>query len=106
MLLKPKGKGAGIMVSDFVDEFNGYLQLSDDQFIEARKQSPEIKKEARVLLEYGEGKEGYWTSERFLSQMKTSVAIADISTLKVRVTRLLGNLIIVVVIMLMMMTLY
>jgi hypothetical protein len=66
------------LVSDFVDEFNGYLRLRDNEFMEARKQSPEIKKEARVLLEYGEGKEGYWTSERFLSQMKTAVTIADI----------------------------
>ena len=77
--IKPKGKGAGIMVSDFVDEHNGYLRLNDEEFGEAKKlYGSTMKKEARVFLEYGEGKEGYWTSERFLAQMDIAVKIAEI----------------------------
>jgi len=34
--------------------------------------------EAHVLLEYGESKEGYWTSEKFLLQMDHAVKIAEI----------------------------
>ena len=30
--IKPKGQGKGIMVSDFVDEFNGLLALTDEEF--------------------------------------------------------------------------
>ena len=75
--VRPKSKGAGIMISDFVDERNGFLQLTDAEYEEAQKTTPTIKKEARVYLEYGEGKEGYWTSARFMTQMKDAVAIAE-----------------------------
>ena len=30
--IKPKGQGRGIMVSDFIDEYNGYLQLTDEEW--------------------------------------------------------------------------
>ena len=30
-MLKPKSKGSGIMVSDFVDEHNGFLAFSDTE---------------------------------------------------------------------------
>ena len=53
-MIKPKSKGAGIMVSDFIDEYNGFLVLTDEQFKEAKKSNPSIKKNARKFLEYGE----------------------------------------------------
>ena len=28
--MKPKGKGSGIMVSDFIDEKSGYLSLTQE----------------------------------------------------------------------------
>jgi len=31
-VLKPKSRGSGIMVSDFIDEHNGYLRLTDKSF--------------------------------------------------------------------------
>ena len=31
-ILRPKSKGAGIMVSDFIEEHNGYLHLSDEEY--------------------------------------------------------------------------
>ena len=30
-MMKPKGKGAGIMVSDFINEHHGFLALSDEE---------------------------------------------------------------------------
>ena len=32
----------------------------------------------RQMLEYGEAKEGYWTSERFMDQIKEAVKIVDV----------------------------
>ena len=69
LVIKPKGKGSGIMVSDFVDEHNGYLCFVD---CDGRKH------EARVLMEYGANKEGYWTIDKFLQQMEKAVKIADL----------------------------
>lgn len=75
----PKSKGAGIMVSDFIDELNGYLRLTDDELEHAKvKYGANFQKEAHMLLEYGENKEGYWTSNKFLSQMDHAVKIAEI----------------------------
>ena len=31
-IVKPKGQGRGIMVSDFIDERNGYLALTDAEY--------------------------------------------------------------------------
>ena len=76
--IKPKGKGSGIMVSDFITE-EGYLRLTEEEVIRARaKHGDKFWREARELLEYGESKDGYWTSERFLKQMDEAVKIADI----------------------------
>ena len=43
-VIKPKCKGAGIMVSDFIEE----------------------KNDAREFLEYGEGMDGYWNRDKFI----------------------------------------
>ena len=59
-MLRPKSKGSGIMVSDFVDEKSGYLALTDDEFQKASAENKALWKEARCLLEYGESREGYW----------------------------------------------
>jgi len=31
-VLKPKSHGSGIMVSDYIDEHNGYLRLTEEEF--------------------------------------------------------------------------
>ena len=77
-VLKPKGRGVGIMVSDFIDEHNGYLALTQEEYDQAKLANPQIWMHARVLLEYGEGKEGYWTSDRFIDQLKKAVEIAEV----------------------------
>lgn len=76
--MRPKGSGAGIMVSDFIDEYNGYLRLTAEEHTEGLKKIPNLKRQARAFLEYGENKEGYWTSERFLAQIEDSVKIAEV----------------------------
>ena len=76
--IRPKGQGRGIMVSDFVDEHNGYLRLSNQQYEESRATHPGLQKDARFLLKYGTNAEGYWNSEKFLNQMKHALTIAEI----------------------------
>lgn len=68
------------MVSDFIDEFSGYLRLSEADYERAKQANPEmsIPKEAREIIEYGERRDGYWTSEKFINQVKNAVQIADI----------------------------
>ena len=34
--MKPKSRGAGIMVSDFIDEHNGFLAFSDEEYERAK----------------------------------------------------------------------
>ena len=66
VFLRPKIKGSGLMVSDFVDERSGFLQLTDEEYERAKIVSPGIQKYACSILEYDENKEGYWTSEKFM----------------------------------------
>lgn len=69
-MLWPKSWGAGIMVSDSVDEKNGYLCLTDKEFKSACDRNIVFKKEAREYLEHGENKESYWTAAIFLKQIE------------------------------------
>ena len=62
------------MVSDFMGKHNGYLAMTDEQYKNALKKE-KIKKEAWVLLEYGESKEGYWTLQKFMTQIEDVVKI-------------------------------
>ena len=66
---------SGIMVSDFVDQQNGYLQLTDEEYAVGKVSDPDIMQSARVLLEYGAEREGYWTSEKFMHNVKIAVKI-------------------------------
>lgn len=76
--IKPKGKGSSIMVSDFIDELNGPLCLSDAEFALHQKSKPGLRQEARVLLECGENRDGYWDSKKFLLNVQAAADIADI----------------------------
>ena len=77
-MLRPKSKGSWIMVSDFVDERSGYLALSSEEFTQARKTLPDIKRQACQYLEIGEAREGYRTSAKFIAQMEAAVIIAEL----------------------------
>jgi len=76
-VMKPKSKGAGIMVSDFIDEHNGFLALSDEEYERAKQENPTARKYARQFFEYGENKEGYWTRDRFMAQIERAVEMAE-----------------------------
>ena len=76
-VIRPKSKGSGIMVSDFIEERNGYLALTEQEYERVKQDNPSAKMYARQLFEYGEAKEGYWTSEKFMKQIKRAVEIAN-----------------------------
>ena len=65
------------MVSDFIDEHSGYLHLMEEEYEHAKEKDSTIHKYARQLLEYGEVREGYWTSENFVTQLKEASKIAE-----------------------------
>ena len=81
-VMRPKSKGSGIMVSDFISERDGYLALTEEEYEKAKQSDPSIRKHARQLLEYGEAREGYWTAERFMCQIKEAVKIAEAKYLR------------------------
>ena len=69
-VLKPKSHGSGIMISDFIDEHNGYLRLTDKEFIQAVDKVDGLQKEACAFLVYGKKHEGYWTGKSFYPSWK------------------------------------
>ena len=46
------------MASDFIDEYNGCLHLTDTEYEQAHDNHPDLWKEAR-FLKYGSSSEGY-----------------------------------------------
>ena len=65
------------MVSDFITEYDGYLAL-DEEYRRTVQLNPAIFKAARVLFKYGAHVEGYWNSEKFLTQVEKALEIAAI----------------------------
>ena len=48
-----KVEGAGLMVSDFVEESNGYLRLSREEYDDLEEDEKPSNREAREILQYG-----------------------------------------------------
>ncbi len=86
-----KSKGSGIMISDFLYEKNGYLALTDEEYEEAKKNAPTVRKYAHQHLEYCEANEGYWTPEKFMGQIKEPVEIAEVKYPKEAGWRMLNH---------------
>ena len=59
------------------EEHNGYLCLTDQEYEEAQKNNPHVIEQACAFFEYGENKEGYWTSERLMSQIEDAAKLAE-----------------------------
>ena len=77
--IKPKGRGSSIMVSEFIEENDGYLALSDEQYeFEVGNRGEDVDKSACAILEIGEQREGYWNNDRFMEQMEKAVKIAEV----------------------------
>ena len=53
-VIRPKSKGSGIMLSDFIEERNVFLCSTDEEYERAKALNSSAKKYARTLLEYGE----------------------------------------------------
>ena len=77
-VLKPKSRGSGIMVLDFIDEYNGYLRLANKEYRQAAGRVDGLQREARAFLEYGKEHEGYWTAKKFLGQLENAIKIAKV----------------------------
>ncbi|GES93332.1 hypothetical protein RCL_jg21131.t1 [Rhizophagus clarus] len=65
--LRKKGNDRSIMVSEFLSEECGRLKLNAQQI----QENPSIPKEARAYLQPGKDREGFWTSEHLIDQVKT-----------------------------------
>ena len=68
-ILRPKGYGRSLMVSEFLCECHGRLRLTREQQI----LYPEIPSEAGVIIQPGKGADGYWDNEDLIIQTKTRV---------------------------------
>ena len=77
-IMKLKSRGAGIMVSDFIEERSGYIAFTQQEYNHAKVTRPHLWMHARLLLEYGESREEYWTSDRFIAQLEKAVEIAEV----------------------------
>ena len=69
-ILRPKGKGRGIMVSDFLLPWSRLNLLSLPLEQQQELASSGIPFEAATYFEYGKMEEGYWTGEHLLEQIK------------------------------------
>ena len=65
-------------MSEFIEEKDGYLALSDEQYELEVGSGGGIEKSAHVLLEIGENCEGYLTAEPFMEQVAKAVPIAEV----------------------------
>lgn len=60
---RPKGEGPSLMVSDFISEPFGWLR------------SPDGRESARVLFKAGKNREGYFTNDDILKQLRCAIDI-------------------------------
>ena len=76
-IIRPKSRGSGIMVSDFIMEGQGYLRHTDEEYERSKGKDPNIRKAAREFLEYGESRDGFWNSDKFMKHMEKAVQVAE-----------------------------
>ena len=77
LMIRPKSQGWGLMVSDFIEEHHGYLQLSPEEHKLAKLSVPNLPPKARVVFKFGSQSDGYWNNELFIDQVKTAMRIAE-----------------------------
>lgn len=58
-VLRQKSKGHAIMISDFICEETGFLQVNED----------EVTRLARTIIEPGKNNDGWWTADKLLEQV-------------------------------------
>ena len=48
--LRPKGSGKGLMISDFIEEYNDFLSLMDEELRRAQEEDPAFPQSAREIF--------------------------------------------------------
>ena len=76
-ILHPKSQGCGLMISDFIEEHGGYLQLAPAEHELAKLSMPDLPAKAHVILKFGAQGDGYWNNELFIQQVKVAIKIAE-----------------------------
>ena len=76
-VIRPKSRGSGIMVSDFITENGGYLCLTPSEYDAMKQSDSGICMGSRTLLEFGEACDGYWLSNKFMKQMGIAFKLAE-----------------------------
>ena len=66
------------MVSDFVDNFNGFLGFTDEEYVALPAPHRHLPQRARMTLELGVNREGFWRRENVMAQLRTAVKIAEL----------------------------
>ena len=46
IIIKHKGQGRGLMVSDFIDKYTGFLALTEDEHTQGKVKYPDLQREA------------------------------------------------------------
>ena len=65
------------MVSDFIEERDGYLAIPDAMYKTMKQHDPKLPQSARVVFEYGKTRDGYWNNQLFMEQMEVAVKVAE-----------------------------
>ena len=63
-VMRPKSKGSGIMVSDFVEERGGYLALTKEQYDVVKGNNPSVTKNV--------------CSDKFMNQIRHAVKMVEV----------------------------
>ena len=65
------------MVSDFIEERDGYLSIPDGLYETVKQHDPSVPQSARIVFKYGKNRDGYWNNELFVEQMEMAVKVAE-----------------------------
>ena len=64
------------MVSDFIDEFGGFLALTEEEVKRRDEEDPTVPLLAREVIEVGAQHDGYYDSDKFCRQVAKAARIA------------------------------
>ncbi len=65
------------MISNFVEDYNGFLSLTDEELQRAQQSDPAFPHSAREIFIFGKGYKGYWSNELLMENLKKAVKIAE-----------------------------
>ena len=71
-----KSKGWGIMISDFVEEYGGFLQLTNNELKRVQEIEPTFPRQAWEVFPLGKTFDGHWTNAHLMANVRKAAAIA------------------------------